>query len=62
MNSLIFIECCLILFSGVIYNYIGNTTYLLVALIIYLMFKGQKLQQDSNLKDKIIKKYRTVKI
>ena len=40
------IGLCLILFSGVIYDSIGNFTYLLVGLGIYLLFKGDKLQRD----------------
>mgnify|MGYP001278750256 CR=1 FL=1 len=40
------IGLCLILFSGVIYDSIGNFTYLLVGLGIYLIFKTEKLKQD----------------
>jgi hypothetical protein len=41
---------CLIMFSAVIYDSIGNFTYLLVVLGIYLMFKSEKLKKE--IKDK----------
>ena len=38
------------MFSAVIYDSIGNFTYLLVVLGIYLMFKSEKLKDE--IKDK----------
>ena len=38
------------MFSAVIYNSIGNFTYLLVVLGIYLIFKSEKLNDE--IKDK----------
>ena len=38
------------MFSAVIYDSIGNFTYLLVVLGIYLMFKSEKLKEE--IKDK----------